>query len=193
MKRRAPVAVAVICILAGTLTATAVSEDTNHNSSQPCKVEAFDIFAGKVWDQARWRRGAPPKSIRRLQREKLKCQPLHARKRMQDFWREVKHDYNITRRSHLWAAHVKPFVGPDGRHWAIPWHYVNCESGGDYYIGYAGAYGLTAPAWNGYGGLEFGAVAAEASPREQDTVAHRDWEENQDGSWAPYEPPGCGY
>jgi hypothetical protein len=67
---------------------------------------------------------------------------------------------------------------------------VVCESGANYYVGYAGAYGLTAPAWNGYGGLEFAATAGEASPREQDIVAHRLWKAAGDSAWSPFEG-GC--
>ncbi len=60
----------------------------------------------------------------------------------------------------LWLAKYKPFVYPDGSRWAAPYPVAWCESGGNYFVGPAGAYGLI---------LE----PAYMSPREQDEAAYR--------------------
>lgn len=178
------VAFATVAALAMAGTAATAAKDNHHIQNHPtirtCDVEAFDIWAGKVWDQARWRRGAPPHKVRAAQRRQLHCQPLSARHRMQDFWREVKHDYNVTRKSRLWSAKYRQFEYPDGSHWAVPYPIAWCESGGDYYVGPSGAYGLIPP------------FEQWMPPREQDEVAYNLYLEQGDGPWAPYES-GCGY
>jgi len=58
-----------------------------------------------------------------------------------------------------WRRKYKPFVYPSGRHWAAPYPVALCESGENYFVGPAGAYGLIlAPPW--------------MSPREQDEEAY---------------------
>lgn len=91
-----------------------------------------------------------------------------------------------------WLNRMKPFVGPDGRHWSIPWANVQCESNGNYTVGYAGAYGMTSPAWNEWGGpaLSGSATAGGAAPIYQDITAARGWAKYGSSAWDPYEG-GC--
>ena len=73
----------------------------------------------------------------------------------------------------------RPFVYPDGSRWAVPYPIAWCESGGNYFVGPYGAYGLILePKW--------------MSPREQDEAALRLYREMGDAPWAPYEQ-GCAY
>lgn len=79
-----------------------------------------------------------------------------------------------------------------GHWWAAPYPIALCESGGDYHVGFAGAYGLIAPGWSAGGGLRFAPTAGEATPREQDLVAHRLFSRYGESPWAPFEG-GCAY
>ena len=87
----------------------------------------------------------------------------------------VKHE-----RHRLYRERYKPFVYPDGSHWAVPYPIAWCESGGNYYVGPSGAYGLIPP------------FPQYLSPREQDKIAHRLYLEMGEAPWAPYEG-GCAY
>jgi hypothetical protein len=80
----------------------------------------------------------------------------------------------------LWRERVKPFVYPDGKHWAVPYPIAWCESGGDYFVGPSGAYGLIPP------------FPQYLPPRRQDEIAHRLYLEQGEGPWRPYES-GCAY
>lgn len=186
MKRLALVAVAALAF--AVLAAPALSEN-NHSSkssTQPkatatCSLANFDVWAGKVWDQARWRRGDPPKSTIDAQRKWLECAANgHSRAAMQHFWREVKAAYYSARQVRLWRARVKPFVYPDGTHWAVPYPIALCESGENYNVGPSGAYGEIPP------------LPQWQTPKEQDETAHRLYEESGEGPWVPYES-GCAY
>ena len=86
----------------------------------------------------------------------------------------VKHE-----RHRLWRERYKPFRYPDGRYWAVPYPIAWCESGGNYYVGPYGAYGLILEdPW--------------LPPRTQDKIAHRLYLEHGDAPWAPFES-GCMY
>lgn len=81
----------------------------------------------------------------------------------------------------LWRERVKPFVYPDGTRWAAPYPIALCESGGDYNVGPAGAYGEIPPypQWQ--------------SPRAQDEIAYRLMHEGKEYSaWVEWES-GCAY
>jgi hypothetical protein len=153
-----------------------------------CRIAAFRPFAAQVWD-ASWQRGAPKAHTIHVARERIACAPPGHRHAMKRIWNRERGDYYARRRAMLWRTRVTPFAG-GGRWWSIPYQHVLCESGGDYFAGYAGAYGLTAPAWNGYGGQAFASTAGEASPREQDVVASRLWKAAGDSAWTPFEG-GC--
>ena len=75
---------------------------------------------------------------------------------------------------------LKPFVYPDGKRWAVPYPIAWCESGGNYFVGPSGAYGLIPP------------FPQYMSPREQDRTALRLYREMGESPWAPYEG-GCAY
>jgi hypothetical protein len=91
----------------------------------------------------------------------------------------------------LFRERVTPFFYA-GHWWAAPYPIALCESGGDYYVGPAGAYGLIGPGWRTGGGAQFAATAGEATPREQDIVAHRLFSRYGEQPWAPFES-GCAY
>lgn len=83
-------------------------------------------------------------------------------------------------------ARVTPFVGPDGRRWAIPWPIVFCESRGenlppnaDDASGYYQALGST---FRAFGGRESEAYLAPKA--EQDAVAHRIWTQGGPEQWS---------
>jgi hypothetical protein len=66
-----------------------------------------------------------------------------------------------------------------GHDWAAPFPIALCESGGDYYVGPYGAYGLIfEPTY--------------MSPREQDLAAHRLYVQYGEDPWRPYES-SCAY
>lgn len=108
-------------------------------------------------------------------------------------WREAKRAFYEHRRTMLWRTRVTPFYGA-GRWWAIPWEFVSCESGGDYYpdfgFAYGGAYGLIPPTWLAYGGGSFASQANDASEHQQDLIAHKVWLDVGEAAWRPFEG-GC--
>ena len=79
-----------------------------------------------------------------------------------------------------WRERFKPFTYPDGSHWAVPYPIAWCESGGDYFVGPSGAYGLIPP------------FPQWMPPRRQDETANRLYRERGEAPWAPYET-GCTY
>lgn len=77
-----------------------------------------------------------------------------------------------------WRHRITPFCY-DGHCWAVPYPIALCESGGNYYVGPYGAYGLIMePPW--------------LSPRQQDLAAHRLYREFGESPWAPFES-ACSY
>lgn len=140
----------------------------------------FAPFSAAVWDAAHWQRGAPQARTVEAQRLSLRCAagPGH-RHAMRLTWRRDETAYYAHRSAMLWRKRVKPFVYPDGSRWAVPYPIAWCESGGNYYVGPYGAYGLIMEAtW--------------MPPREQDEIAHRLFLQQGEGPWAPYES-GCAY
>jgi hypothetical protein len=79
-----------------------------------------------------------------------------------------------------WLERFRPYVYPDGRHFAVPWPIAACESGEDYFVGPSGAYGLIPP------------FPQWLPPRRQDEIAAKLYREMGDAPWAPYEG-GCVY
>lgn len=184
MKRIALAAVAVFA-LAG-ITATAASESTPESTPRAspvptrCQITPFRAFSGRVWRLEAWERGRPPERVLAAQRRRLSCAPPGHRKAMRRTWRRDKAAYFAHRRAMLWLEEFKPFVYPDGIRWAVPYPIAWCESGGDYFVGPSGAYGLIPP------------FPQWMSPRRQDEVAHRLYVEQGEGPWAPYES-ACSY
>lgn len=180
MKRIALAATAALA-LACMCATTAVSQSHHHRSAIPerCKITPFRAFSSHVWSPGHWRRGAPPAVVIQTQRRRLACAPPGHRRAMQRTWRRDKASFNHHRRKMLWRAHFKPFVYPDGERWAVPYPIAWCESGGDYFIGPYGAYGLI---------ME----SAWLPPRVQDEIAHRLYAEQGEAPWAPFEG-GCAY
>jgi hypothetical protein len=182
MKRLALGAVAAVT-LAIVLAAPALPENSKKQSTPPpqrCLYPAFEKFSARVWAVDRWQRGDPPQKTIQAAHKRIGCAPVGHRKAMKKRWREDRAAYYQHRSSKLWVARVKPFVYPDGTRWAVPYPIAWCESGGNYFVGPSGAYGLIPP------------FPQWLSPREQDEIAHRLYLEMGEGPWAPYEG-GCAY
>lgn len=83
---------------------------------------------------------------------------------MKATWERDRAAYFVHRHHMQWREKFKPYVYPNGSHWAAPYPVVWCESGpgGNYYISSAGAYGLT----------EGGGFRQWMTPREQDEAAY---------------------
>jgi Transglycosylase-like domain len=150
-------------------------------------------FAEDVWSPDRWRRGDPPAKTIEAWRLKLHCAPPSWQKKLKQRWRELQSAYFNRRRAELWRERVTPFC-ESGRCFAIPWEFVSCESGGDYYpnfgFAYGGAYGLIPPTWLAYGGGVYASQANEATPHQQDLIAHKVWLDVGEAAWRPFEG-GC--
>ena len=189
MKRQA-LAAAVVFALASVLmtTTTALSESTSETKStlthQPtptrCTIDGFRPFSSAVWRPNAWRRGAPPQKVIQAQRRRLACAPPHHRAAMKRTWHRDQAAFYATRRRGLWREEFRPFVYPDGTRWAVPYPISWCESGGDYFVGPSGAYGLIPP------------FPQWLSPKAQDEIAHRLYLEQGEGPWKPYEG-SCAY
>lgn len=88
------------------------------------------------------------------------------------------HSETKARHKREWRERITPFHYA-GHDWAAPYPIALCESGGNYYVGPYGAYGLIMePPWQ--------------SPRQQDLEAHRLYVESGEAPWAPFEG-GCAY
>lgn len=187
MKRFALTAVAVLA-LAGFWTATATSENNSPTKSTParksvptrCTIGPFRAFSAAVWALERWQRGDPPAKVLAALERRLACAPPGHRRAMRRTWLRAKASYYEHRRHMLWREEFKPFVYPSGRRWAVPYPIAVCESGENYFVGPSGAYGLIPP------------FPQWLSPKRQDEIAHRLYEEQGEGPWAPYES-GCAY
>lgn len=175
-------AIVLLCLL---LASSAEAHRTNIPfspacSSGPVSAAEFRPWAKAVWGLERWRRGDPKASTIAAYHAKLRCAAgPRNRQAMQEDWHRKQSIYFAHRHKMLWLAEFKPFVYPDGTRWAVPWPIAVCESGENYFVGPAGAYGLILePAW--------------MSPKEQDEAAHRLFEQYGEAPWAPYES-GCAY
>jgi hypothetical protein len=187
MKRFVALATVALVALAS-LSATAVPESTTTPKSTPshdpvparCTIAPFRAFSGAVWRLEAWERGRPPAKVLAALRRRLSCAPSGHRRAMHRTWRRDKAAFYVKRRAMLWREEFKPFVYPDGTRWAVPYPITWCESGGNYFVGPSGAYGLIPP------------FPQWLPPRRQDEIAHRLYVEQGEGPWAPYES-GCAY
>lgn len=150
-------------------------------NNHPITAGEFKPFAKRVWDLVHWERKQPGQKILDAYSHKLMCSagPGH-KASMKKQWSKLKTTFYKYRKGALWRRQFKPFVYPDGKHWAVPYPIAWCESGGDYFVGPSGAYGLIPP------------FPQYLSPKRQDEIAHRLYLEQGEGPWAPYEG-GCIY
>lgn len=150
-----------------------------HNCVRAITAQGFRQFTEAVWAPNRWRRGSPPQRIFRAQRKQLRCAGPERRRVMLRMWVRDRRRFYAHRRAELWRERVTPFYG-GGHWWALPYPMVVCESSAIYTQPY-GAYSILDPAWREWGGRT--AHAGEASPREQDLVAHHGWLIYGEGAW----------
>lgn len=140
-----------------------------------CQATSRDrAFVSRVWDHDRWRRGSPKQTTIAAWRRSHPCRELR------QAWRLDRRSFNAYRKRRL----VTPYFG-GGRWWALPYYIVHCESGADYHVGFAGAYGLLTATWQYWGGTALGpwGTAGEAPGWAQDIVAHRVWTEVGPVGW----------
>lgn len=191
MKRLLVVPILVL-VIAMTGIAWGATTNQAHNRPVPvtCTVQGLRPFSARVWSPDRWNRsktGMPSGAVTRAYRRRLSCAPPHHRVAMKKNWKKDKEAFFEYRKGKLWVAKYKPYVYPDGSHWAAPYPVVWCESGpgGNYYISSAGAYGLTSG----------GGFPQNMTPREQDEAAyHALHTEGEYQVWARWEiEQGCPY
>lgn len=186
---RATLTVAALLALPS-LGAATVNESHFKPIKAECTAKTFRAFSQQTWALSKWKRGMPSGKTLAAQRHRLACAGPENRKAMKARWRKDREAYFQHRREEFWRERITPFPG-GGNWWAIPYCSVIAESGGDYYIGYAGAYGLITPTWQSYGGGEYAGNAGEAAPGEQDLVAHRVYVDNGSAAWTPFEGGQC--
>lgn len=186
MKRLILVAVMVLVMTMTSLAWGASGDEPHHHQHhrQPvparCTVQALKPFAAYVWSLDKWERGEPSEAVLEAYSRRLACAPPAHAKAMKNVWHFAQDRYFSHRHTLMWREHYKPFVYPDGSRWAVPYPIALCESGGNYYVGPSGAYGLIPP------------FPQYMDPKTQDEVAHNLYEEQGEGPWAPYES-GCAY
>jgi hypothetical protein len=131
-------------------------------------------FIEAVWDKSHWQRDHPSPKAMRAWTKRLACAASTAHKHaMRNHWRGFRkrfHEYRERRQ-------ITPFFYY-GHWWAVPYPIAICESGGNYFVGPSGAYGLIPP------------FPQYMSPAEQDRVAHQLYLEMGEAPWAPFES-GC--
>lgn len=152
----------------------------------PCRVHRvsakdFRDLADRVWSLQRWEREKPKAATIAVAHQEIACaRGSGLRGQLKQRWRESQRAFYEHRRQMLWRERVKPFIYPDGSRWAVPYPIAWCESGGDYFVGPSGAYGLIPP------------FPQYLSPRRQDEIAHRLFQQYGESPWAPYEGE-CAY
>lgn len=136
--------VPVLMALAIWVTSISASSEALGTQSTPasCTVQNFRPWSAKVWDPSNWARGKPSKTVLDAYAKRLGCAPPAHRKAMKATWGRDQGVYLHKRHAMLWLAKYKPFVYPSGKRWAAPYPVAVCESGENYYVGPAGAYGL---------------------------------------------------
>lgn len=178
--KRAIAVLVLVFVLAMTGVSGANHAPVHHPLPRTCTAQAFRGFSKAVWEPSKWRRGNPPQNVLEAVRKRESCAPPGHRKVMKKIWEKDRSEYFAHRSKILWLERVKPFVYPDGKRWAVPYPIAWCESGGDYFVGPSGAYGLIPP------------FPQYMSPVQQDITAHKLYLEQGEGPWAPYEG-GCQY
>jgi hypothetical protein len=186
MRRPSLLALAlVLALIAGASVVASATGQSRSIGATRCPTEftsgKFKSFSKLVWKRNHWKREAPKQATILAERHMLQCAagPGH-RVAMKHIWKADKRAFYQHRASMLWLAKYRSFEYPDGSHWAVPYPIALCESGGDYYVGPSGAYGLIPP------------FPQNLSPKTQDEIAFRLYQEQGEGPWAPYES-GCAY
>lgn len=185
MRRIAPVA-AVALVLAGFWATAASPEENSPTKSSAarkpvptrCTIGPFRAFSAAVWALNAWERGLPPEKVLAALERRLACAPPGHRRAMVRTWERDRAAFYAHRKAMLWLEEFKPFIYPSGKRWAVPYPIAICESGENYFVGPSGAYGLIPP------------FPQWLPPKRQDEIAHRLYEEQGEGPWAPYEG-GC--
>lgn len=145
-----------------------------------CTVQGLRPFASKVWDIEKWERKQLPPLVLRAYKRRLNCAPPFHKEAMKRVWHRHQEIYFEHRQRMRWLDKYRHYIYPDGSRWAVPYPIAWCESGGDYFVGPSGAYGLIPP------------FPQYMSPKQQDEVAFRLFQEQGEGPWAPYEA-ACAY
>lgn len=150
-------------------------------NNNPITASEFRPWSVQIWDRDHWQRKQPGQKILDAKAHQIHCAagPGHVAS-MQKRWSKDKTSFYTFRRGALWRAKYRQFEYPDGRRWAVPYPIAWCESGGNYYVGPSGAYGLIPP------------FPQYMSPKEQDEVAYKLYLELGESPWLPYES-GCAY
>jgi Transglycosylase-like domain len=163
--RKSLALVAACCALAGTQVALADggSNPTPVPASPPATVSCTPlktIYAPKNWRDPHPTQGENP------------CLSSDAGKLKARFFQY--RTYRLVAPFHGPNGHGRPSPS-DGRWWAIPWHIVCGESGGNFWVNADGAYQIIPSTWSSAGGTKYAATAGGATPLEQHIIAHKLW------------------
>lgn len=168
---------ALLLILGAAVAApTAQADSKSHRFRPECRNSAIRAFSKRAWHPDHWQRGNLPGKVRAAYQRRLRCAPHPSRAKRA--WRREQAQFFDYREEMLWLAKYRSFEYPDGSHWAVPYPIAWCESGGNYYVGSAGAYGLIFYSW--------------LPPKRQDEIAYNLYLAYGESPWAPYEG-GCAY
>jgi hypothetical protein len=146
-----------------------------HNN--PVTAPEFRPFSEAVWNRDHWKRAEVSKSILDAKAHKLHCAagPGHVAS-MKKEWSKDQSAFDHVRKGKLWVLKHKPYIYPDGKRWAAPYPIAWCESGGDYFVGPSGAYGLIPP------------FEQYLAPKVQDEIAYQLMQEGKEYSaWVEWE------
>lgn len=128
-----PTILAAVALFAGGPTHSAAAEKCGGHEVTAKQTRPF---RAKTWRLDRWRRGAPPKKIRKAHGRHVRCAagPRH-RKAMRHGWKKRKRAYNAHRRAKLaeqaelaQISSVTPYNCGSHGSYAIPCYIVECES-----------------------------------------------------------------
>jgi hypothetical protein len=179
--------VVLLALVCTALASTALAQNEpahhSHHKSVPrtCTVQGFRGFSKVVWRLKNWDRGKPSASALNAYQKRLGCAPAKHAKAIKATWHRDQNAYFAHRDDMLWLEKYKPEIYPDGSRWAVPYPIALCESGGDYYVGPSGAYGLIPP------------FPQYMSPKAQDEVARNLYlEQGEYQPWVKWESE-CAY
>jgi len=181
---------ALLAALAVALVATAGSTAAgNDRTPYTCDeqniryhIDRADELLKHGYSHRRWEDATPLKKLEReaIQQHKFCLKRKADRKVIAERRGELADKFAEYR---MWRASV-PYTG-GGQRWALPYYIVVCESGADYHVGFAGAYGLLTATWAQWGGpaLAGTSTAGAAAPKHQDIIAHRVWTDVGPSGW----------
>lgn len=162
----------------------AVAHPDTHPATTDGKPVSFHVHRARALFDSAYvaEKSAPVRStLEAAQAHRRAIRIQHVRRKLGEFRQKVRRDWEIQR---LWLEST-PYSGPNGTRWALPYTIVVCESGADYHVGFAGAYGLLRETWIYWGGglLAGTATAGAAEPIYQDIIAHKVWTEVGPSGW----------